>query len=65
MASTTGIIPEALMLPQKKRDVVDFLKKLPLESRVKRQLLLGWAQTVGMRIESRLYRELDASAIDT
>ncbi len=53
------------MFPQNKRDVMDLLKRLPLEGRVKRQLLLGWAQTVGMRIEARLYRELDESGIDT
>jgi len=64
MASPTGVIPELLMFPGKKREVVDFLKKLPLESRLKRNLLLGWAQTVGMRIEQSLYRELEESAID-
>jgi hypothetical protein len=65
VASPTGVIPELLMYPNKKREVVDFLKALPLESKRKRQLLLGWAQTVGMRIEERLYRELDESAIDS
>lgn len=64
MASPTFVIPEELLFATKKREVVDFLKKLPLEGRLKRSLLLGYAQTVGVRIEQRLYRELDESAID-
>ena len=64
MASPTGVIPELLMYANKKREVVDFLKTLPLEGRLKANLLLGWAQTVGMRIEQRLYQELYESAID-
>ncbi len=64
MASPTLVIPEELMFPNKKREVVDFLKGLALETKLKRNLLLGWAQTVGMRIEQRLYRELDDTAID-
>ncbi len=64
MASPTGVIPELLMFPNKKREVVEFLKRQPLEKKLKRSLLLGWAQTVGMRIEQSLYRELDESAID-
>lgn len=64
MASPTGVLPEYLMFPNKKREVVDYLKKLPLETKLKQNLLLGWAQTVGMRIERKLYRELEESAID-
>jgi hypothetical protein len=64
MASPTFVVPEELLFATKKREVVDFLKKLPLEARLKRSLLLGYAQTVGVRIEQRLYRELDESAID-
>jgi hypothetical protein len=52
------------MLPQRKREVIEFLKAQPLESKLKRNLLLGWAQTVGVRIRQAEYRELDETAID-
>lgn len=64
MASPTFVIPEELMYPDRKRAVVDFLAKLPLEAKLKKNILLGWAQTVGMRIEASLYSELEESGID-
>jgi len=64
VASPTGIIPESLMLPEHKRAVIDHLKAQPLPGTLKRQLLLGWAITVGVRIRQADYREVDASGVE-
>jgi len=64
VASPTGVIPELLMRPQMKREVMKFLKEAPAEAKLKKALLLGWAQTVGVRLRQRDYRELEESAID-
>lgn len=64
MASPTGIIPEAMMKPQNKRAVIDFLKAAPADAKVKRNLLLGWAQAVGMRLQQRDFREVEETGID-
>ena len=64
MASPTGIIPEGLMFREQKRAVLNFLKAQPLPGNLKRELLLGWAQWVGVRIQQREYRELDESGTD-
>jgi hypothetical protein len=52
------------MRASKKRDVMKFLKEAPAEAKLKKALLLGWAQTVGVRLRQRDYRELEESAID-
>jgi hypothetical protein len=64
MASPTGVIPELLMNPSRKREVIDFLKAAPAEARLKKALLLGWAQTVGVRLQARDFREVEVSGID-
>ncbi len=64
MASPTGVIPELLMDPSKKREVIDFLRAAPAEARLKRSLLLGWAQTVGIRLRQRDYDAVEKSGID-
>ena len=40
MASPTGVIPEKLMMPQSKRQVIDFLMAAPLPAVMKREFLL-------------------------
>jgi hypothetical protein len=65
MISPTGIIPEALMYPQRKKDVINFLLAQPFPGQFKRRLLEGWAVTVGLRIRAREYQLLDASGVDT
>lgn len=64
MASPTLIIPEELMHPSKKREVIDFLIKAPAEAKLKSSLLLGWAQEVGLRLRQRDYEAVNTSAID-
>lgn len=62
--SPTGIIPEELMDPSRKKDVVNFLIVAPAEAKLKQQLLLGWAQEVGLRLRQRDYDAVTATAID-
>jgi hypothetical protein len=64
MISPTGIIPESLMYPQRKREVINFLLAQALPGALKRRLLEGWAVTVGVRVRSREYQLLDASGDD-
>lgn len=64
MESTTGIIPEDLMFPQMKKEVISFLIALPLPSEKKRSLLAGWCITVGVRCKAAEYHILEVSGID-
>ena len=64
MESTTGIIPEDLMFPQRKKQVIGFLIAQPLPSWTKRRLLEGWCITVGVRCRSREYHLVEISGSD-
>lgn len=64
MLSPTGIIPEELMFPRRLRDVMTFLKGLPVAGTIKEQLLLGWARTVGVTLRGSQYRRVRESGID-
>lgn len=64
MESTTGIIPEYLMYPQRKMDVINFLIAQPLPSWVKMRLLEGWAMTVGVRCSNKQYHMVEISGVD-
>jgi hypothetical protein len=62
--SPTTIIPEELMHPNAKKEVVAFLIAAPAEAKLKTSLLLGWAQEVGLRLRQRDYDAVSATAID-
>lgn len=64
MESPTGIIPEHLMYPERKAEVIAFLIAQPYPSDFKRRLLEGWALTVGVRARSRDFRLVEASGFD-
>ncbi len=64
MESPTGIIPEDLMYPQKKKEVISFLLAQPYNGDFKRRLLEGWAVTVGLRLRGADFRRVEASGID-
>jgi hypothetical protein len=63
MISPTGIIPEELLYPQRKKDVINFLIAQALPGNLKRRLLEGWCITVGVRARPRDYYLLDASDV--
>jgi len=52
------------MHPEHKRDVVNFLMGQPAPSHIKRQLLLGWAITVGVRLSGRDYAAVERTGTD-
>jgi len=64
MPSPTLIIPEELMYPGAKKAVIAFLRDAPAERKLKAQLLLGWAQEVGLRLRQRDYDEVQSQALD-
>jgi hypothetical protein len=64
MSSPTLIIPEELMHPGDKKAVVAFLRDAPAERKLKAQLLLGWAQEVGVQLRQRDYLEVQSQALD-
>lgn len=64
MASPTTIIPEELMHPSQKKAVVAFLRDAPAERKLKAQLLLAWAQEVGVTLKQRDYLEVQSQALD-
>jgi hypothetical protein len=64
MESPTGIIPEELMYPELKDQVISFLISQPLPSANKRRLLAGWATTVGVFPSQLDYHKVVASGID-
>mgnify|MGYP005812044757 CR=1 FL=1 len=64
MESPTGLIPEALMFPQKKAEVIAHLQAQPWPGDFKRRVLEGWALTVGVRIRSRDFTLVERSGYD-
>jgi hypothetical protein len=50
--SPTGIIPESLMHPGNKAEVMAYLATLPIEGGIKVDLLVGWARMVGVSVNA-------------
>jgi hypothetical protein len=64
MISTTGIIPEDLMYPEKKKQVIAFLQAQPFPGDFKKRLLEGWQITVGIRLRAADFNAVEASGVD-
>lgn len=64
MTSPTLIIPEDLMHPNKKKEVLTLLHDAPAERKLKAQLLLAWAQEVGITLRQRDYDYVQSHALD-
>jgi hypothetical protein len=62
--SPTGIIPESLMFPAKRAEVVAFLAQLPVPGNDKVDLLVGWAKMVGVSVNSSTRRKVRFSGTD-
>jgi len=52
------------MHPGSKKAVVAFLRDAPAERKLKAQLLLAWAQEVGVTLRQRDYEEVQSQALD-
>lgn len=64
MPPPTGLLPEELWYPQKKREVIAFLRAQPAPANVRRDWLYGWALWVGIALQSRDYRDVQAGSIE-
>jgi hypothetical protein len=62
--SPTGIIPEELMFPAKKAEVMQYLKELPVHGDDKVDLLVGWAKMVGVTVNSSTRRQVRMTGTD-
>lgn len=62
--SPTGIIPEELMFPARRQDVMTFLVNLPVDGDDKVSLLVGWAKTVGVTVNASQRDTVRQSGID-
>lgn len=62
--SPTGIIPEELMRPMRRADVMAFLIALPVEGDEKVNLLVGWAKAVGVTVNSSQRATVRDSGVD-
>jgi len=59
--SPTGIIPEDLMYPEKRKAVRAWLIAQPLPGYMKRDLFFAWARTVYVRLSSKEIALVEAS----
>jgi hypothetical protein len=64
MISPTGIIPEAMMYPEKQAEVVALIKGMTATGDWKRELLQGWGRLVGVKIRQHQYRAVFLSGWD-
>lgn len=64
MISPTGTIPERLMYPDKKQEVMDWLAATPGNGRWKLEVFMGWAMTVGVRVRQFEMRAVERTGLD-
>ena len=62
--SPTGIIPEALMTPGAKAEVMAYLATLPVEGSTKVDLLVGWARMVGVSVNASQRDQVRQTGVD-
>ncbi len=64
MASPDGIVPAELLRAEKKREVIEWLRRAPLPAKQKAALLRGFGVMVGVPINAAEFREVEASGVD-
>ena len=52
MASLAEQIPKELLAPEKKAQVIEYIRATSLPSRFRRRLLQDWAEAVGVKLEA-------------
>jgi len=62
--SPTGIIPESMMNPGSKGEVIAYLATLPVEGGVKVDLLVGWARMVGVSVNASQRDQVRVTGVD-
>jgi hypothetical protein len=62
--SPTGIIPESMMNPGSKAEVIAFLSQIPVEGGTKVDLLVGWARMVGVSVNASQRDQVRQTGVD-
>lgn len=62
--SPTGIIPEALLYPNRLGDVMSLIKTLAAPGDYKVDLLIGWCRTVGVKVNASQRETVRSSGWD-
>ncbi len=62
--SPTGIIPEELLFPAMRLQVMAFLQLLPIPGDDKLSLFIGWARMVGVTVNASQRNTVRRSGID-
>ena len=52
------------MRPERKADAIRAIQSMPAEATWKRELLLGWARTVGVRLKRADYQAVEMTGVD-
>jgi hypothetical protein len=55
MSNISDTIPSTLMRPERKPDVISYIKATGLPSRFRRKLLQDWATAVGVELDGEDY----------
>ena len=58
MATLAEQIPKELLAPDKKVQVIDYIRATSLPSRFRRRLLQDWAQAVGVELTGADYQKV-------
>ena len=58
MATLAEQIPKELLAPEKKAQVVEYIRATSLPSRFRRRLLQDWAQAVGVELTGADYQKV-------
>jgi hypothetical protein len=58
MESLVDQIPAELMRPERKTQVIEYIRATSLPSRFRRRLLQDWAQAVGVELQGADYQQV-------
>lgn len=59
MSSPVGIIPEELLRREKREEMIQYLRRLPIPVRRRKQLARGWAMELGVALTAQEIQSLE------
>lgn len=59
VSSPVGIIPDELLAPEKREAMIQYLRRLPIPVRRRKQLAMGWAMMNGAALKAEEYTALE------
>lgn len=63
MSSPSGVIPEELLRPEAREQMIQFLRRLPIPVRRRKALAFGWAKEVGAQLSTAEIKALEAPEV--